>query len=424
MNKDIRNKIRELSNKKQLEGKRIFLFGCNTYTERINNFLYEEEYMLSGIIDNDKGKQGKKICNVVVCAPECVEWGEDCVVLVASGHWAAMTRQIRQLSDKVKIFVLADIAKGIEKWEMKEQFWMEENYDIEVKKLCQGEEVYKRLKQEEPLFVFPFPSIGDAFLVGVYIKEFESARSQDMKFVTGSKGAYKIMQMFGVKKVARVSQQELEALYKYVSYNGITDDNVIVCNWMFIFEVMARYKKIVFSKFCAKYIFRLEDNCQMNFPSIWDKNLKNSELINKGLIRGRSIILSPYATSMEELPSQFWEVLARKLSKMNYCVFTNIAGRQRPVKQTIGLEIPLEQAGNYLEFAGYFIGLRSGLCDIVGQSQCKKIVIFRDREIDSHSSLIMYYSLNSEHISEDVIQILYDDNCFFENIDRVVDSLA
>lgn len=71
----IQSKIRELSVQKKLQGKRIFLFGYNTYVEHINRFLYDEGYTIFGILDNDKKKQERKYCNIYVYAPENIEWG-------------------------------------------------------------------------------------------------------------------------------------------------------------------------------------------------------------------------------------------------------------------------------------------------------------------------------------------------------------
>lgn len=419
----IQKKIRELSIQKKLIDKRIFVFGYNIYWECINNSLSCEGYKIYGIIDNDKKKQELEICNFPIYDPKSICWGGGDVVLIASKHKKSMMQQIFEMSEEVEIFNLVDVEECLKEWETKQKFWIDDNYQLEIQKLHQGEKVYNRIKQEEPLFVFPFPSIGDAFLIGLYFSQYKLINQQKIRVVVGSKGAYKIMQMFNIKELEIVSEQELDALFKFVSFCEKNKEEVFICSWMFVFELMARYKKLSFSEFCAKYVFRLENKKEANFPSIWDVKLRESELENKGLVKGKTIIVAPYANSVQELPIQFWEELVKRLINMGYYVFTNVSGNQKAIKGSNGLKIPLNQLGNYLEFAGYFVSLRSGLCDIVGHSICKQIVIFREEKIEPKSSQIAYYDLHPEKISEDSVQLLYHDTSFYSNIDRIISSL-
>ncbi len=419
----IQKKIRELSVQKKLIDKRIFVFGYNIYWECINNFLCYEGHTICGLIDNDKKKQELEICNFPIYDPKSICWGAGDVVLIASKHKKSMMQQIFEMSEEVEIFNLVDLEDCRKEWETKQKFWIEDNYELEIQKLHQGKKVYDRIKREESLFVFPFPSIGDAFLIGLYFSQYKLMNQQKVKVVVGSKGAYEIMQMFNIKEVEIVSEKELYSLFKFVSFCEKNMKKVFICSWMFVFESMARYKKLSFSEFCAKYVFGLENKEEVNFPSIWDVEFQEFKLENKGLSKGKTIIVAPYANSVEELPIQFWEELVKRLIKMGYYVFTNVSGNQKAIKGSKSIKIPLSQLGNYLEFAGYFISLRSGLCDIVGHSICKQIVIFRDRKIEPQSSQIAYYNLHPGKISENAIQLLYHDTSFYINIDRIMSCL-
>lgn len=408
----IKKKIIELSLQGKLEGKSIYLFGHNLYTEYINNLLYEEGYRLCGIVDNDQKKLGRCIINIPIIAPESVNWGENTVCLTATKYAESMAEQLHQFSEEIQFFILVDWIQWREQWEKKEKFWLEENYETEVMKLCLGAEVYGRLKQEEQLLILPFPAMGDAFLVGVYLSANQSLQSQNLKVIVCSKGAFKVMQMYGVVSET-ILEQEQEALYKFICFCMDKKQDKVMFSWIYAFEVMAGFKKLSFTQFIARFFLRLGNNCPKHFPCIWDKEMKESEFMEKGLVKGKSVILSPYANSISELPWQFWECLTEKLQKNNFSVFTNIVGKQKPVKNSKGLEIPLDQLGSYLEYAGYFIALRSGLCDIVGRALCRQIVIFRD-------GYIPYFDLHSEEISENAIQYVYDDSDLYVNIDKVL----
>lgn len=333
----------------------------------------------------------------------------------------SMAEQVRQLSGEAEIFSLIDFIQWDNQQEKEEKFWLKENYEREVSKLYLGSQVYDHLKKKELLLVLPFPSIGDTFLVGTNFAAYQCLSLHNIKVVVGSKGAYKVMQMFSIISEA-VSEQEQEALYKYICFCGKAQD-MITCSWTFKLEAMARFKGLSFAQFIPRYFFCLGSDSHKYFPSIWDNEMRETEFTEKGLVKGKSVVLAPYANSTGELPWQFWEFLTEKLLKKGYCVFTNIVAGQKPIKKSMGLEIPLEQLGSYLEYAGHFIALRSGLCDIAGRSLCRQIVIFRDGYIAPNSSWIGYYDLHSENIAEEAVQIVYDDKDFFKNVDLVMEHI-
>lgn len=414
----IRARLKELSAQKKLNNMRIFLFGHNAYTEYINNCLYEEGYRLSGIIDNDEEKQGTKSCNVQISAPKSINWGYDSVVLIASKHEKCMMEQMQQLSKKVKVFRLLDFNQMKEKIEKRSKFWLEENYKTEFEKLQEGAAVYDRLKQSgEVLAVFPIPSLGDIFVAGLCYREFEKKlEPRRIRFVIASQGTYKVTQLYEIETITVISKKEIDALVKYIFY-CVTENEAVVCSWGRIFWRMARYKKIMFPNYNAKYFFKLGNKYQMNFPSIWDEKLREEELLDRGIFENKTVVLAPYANTIEELPIQFWEILAHKLSDMKYHVLTNTTGGQKPVRGTREIDIPLHQIGNYLDFAGYFISLRSGLCDVAGRSRCKQIIIFRDK------AEIEFFDLHAENVSKNAVQFLYDDKDLFKNIEMVINYM-
>lgn len=411
----IKASVKELFHQKRMDGKRLFVFGLNCYTECINNFLYEEGCRISAVLDNDKGKQGKDVIDILVLAPDSIYWGRKDIVLIASKHEKSMREQIRQLSDGMAETVsLVDLVQHIEDREKSEKFWLDENYTFQMQQLCLGEEVYRRIKQREPLILCG-SSLGDIFLLDVYLPEYQKKTGfKDIKFVVSSNGAYHTARVFGMDRVEKITEKENAALIKFILFLEKTGEAVWGPNRYA--DAMAYYKKIAFPRCWAKYILRLDEPYQLNFPSIWEGGLNEAELLEKGMAKGKSVILAPYANSVAELPLQFWEILAKKLWQLDYFVFTNIAGSQRPVEGTWGIEIPLEQIGSYLEYAGYFIALRSGLCDIAGHSRCKQIVILREnvgRRIPSGD-------IHTDHISDHAIQYIYCDSDFNKNVECIL----
>lgn len=419
----IQNNIRKLSKQKKLDKKKILLFGYNTYTEYINNVLYDEGYTLYKIIDNDKKKHGKRAFTIQIVNPGNINWEDKYVVLIASSHIKEMIFQIQQLAENTEIFNLLDFAEYKKNVWKKDKFWLDENYKTEIEKLYLGFETYNKLKEDDPLVIFPPTALGDIFVGGLSFPEYMKKRNlKSIKVVVSSIGAYKVVQLFKIKNTTIISEDKMDALVKFIFFSNVGKEDII-CSWGGTFWFMSTYMKIPFAKYCAKFFFVLGNEYKMQFPCIVDRNLDEIELENKGLVKEKTVILAPYANTVDELPFQFWEHLAKRLTDLKYVLITNVISNQKPVKGSLGLEIPLNQIGSYLEYAGYFISIRSGLCDVVGRSNCKQIIIFRDQKCGFQTTLIEMYDLHSEGISPNAIQCLYDENDFFKTIDMVIESL-
>ena len=58
-----------------------------------------------------------------------------------------------------------------------------------------------------------------------------------------------------------------------------------------------------------------------------------------------------------------------------------------------------------LEYAGYFIGLRSGFCDIVSSAKCRKVVIYPAKtaraDYSEHRTEIEFCGLKRMHLVEE-----------------------
>lgn len=412
--------MEELFTQKIFKDKNIFIFGLNAYTELIDNLLCMEGYEVCGIIDNDKEKQRKTIHGIVVLSPEDIAWEENNLILIASRHAQSMITQLHMLSEGVEIAVLIDLAAYIE--EDENVLFIEESFESKVQELYQGADIYNRLDKGNYLIIFPTSSIGDMFLSCLYLPECIKGEEENAEIISMSKAALEIGNYFlGIESIKLISTREMSLLVKYIDY-GVENTRVILCDYMHMFYHMAMYKNIP-TRCIASYIFRLKGGYQRHFPSIWDSRLDVTLLEEKGLLKGKSVILAPYTNTVRPLPFRFWTVLAERLTEMKYKVFTNIVGKQKPVKGSQSIEIPLHQIGNYLEYAGFFVALRSGLCDIAGRSRCRQIIFFRDEIVAFQRLQIECFDLHIENISENAIQYVYDDSDLYGNVDKVLENL-
>lgn len=96
------------------------------------------------------------------------------------------------------------------------------------------------------------------------------------------------------------------------------------------------------------------------------------------MIQGKSVIISPYAKSVTNIPQSYWKQIIRYYRDKNYPVFTNVVKGEEPLPETIALEVRLDRMQSAAEQAGTFIGLRSGLCDVLKEASCRKIALYPD----------------------------------------------
>ena len=94
--------------------------------------------------------------------------------------------------------------------------------------------------------------------------------------------------------------------------------------------------------------------------------------------RGKSVVLSPYAKSVAGIGNPIWQRIISYYKQKGYQVYTNVAGEENALPGTCALRVSLGQLQGAVEWAGTFIGIRSGLCDVIKEAKCRKIVLFPD----------------------------------------------
>ena len=82
------------------------------------------------------------------------------------------------------------------------------------------------------------------------------------------------------------------------------------------------------------------------------------------------------------LPISFWESLAFRLKQGGYSVYTNVGSRkERAVCGTRPVAKSLLETAQFCEGCAAVISLRSGLCDLLGFTETKLIVINTSEEL-------------------------------------------
>lgn len=96
----------------------------------------------------------------------------------------------------------------------------------------------------------------------------------------------------------------------------------------------------------------------------------------------RDVVVMPYAKTAELLPTVFWESLVFRLKQDSYSVYTNIGSeKEKAIQGTRPLTKSLLETARFCEGCAAVISLRSGLCDLLGFTETKLVVINTSEEL-------------------------------------------
>lgn len=122
------------------------------------------------------------------------------------------------------------------------------------------------------------------------------------------------------------------------------------------------------------------------------------------LEKGNTIILSPYANTVVGYSVDFWIQLSEKLSEKGYCICTNCGANEKEIPGTKRFSFGFEIAQKVLDYAGFFIAVRNGFCDIVCNSDAKKIIIYPIYNL-FNSDVYEFCSLKKMGIGKNYIEL-------------------
>lgn len=110
--------------------------------------------------------------------------------------------------------------------------------------------------------------------------------------------------------------------------------------------------------------------CLPKFQKIYDRLYE--------ITPGKSVIFSPYAKSVTAIKAEIWSQIVQDYQNRGYRCYTNVVGNEIALPDTIPISPSIEEMQSVVEWAGTFIGIRSGLCDVIREAFCKKIALYPD----------------------------------------------
>ena len=416
------DEIFELIHEKKLDGKKIYAMGGIPNVTIIQKSLIQKGLSIHTILDNNPRIEGTVSLETTQCralipihlTKEDIETG--LVIIYSIRFWCEMKEQMEELGFTMgkTLFVLKMLT-------------------LEKKKayIKTGNELYKKFKKkygkDSYFFLFLGP-IGDNYLFGGFYKEYIRRKKINNPVCLGTKNTEKIADLYNLDNFLMLTEQEVLALEFLYMFKCEHLSLKILQIWDFQFHVnreRIRFNEsFTFMDTYRTYIYHLDHNVEFEHPVFTYDEEKCTELFDGNhLQRGQTIVLAPYAYSIKQRPPQLlWLELERILYEKGYNVAVNInpLNEMNFFKQAPTLLFPIAESVKYLEFAGGFVGMRSGFCDVISSALCNKVILYPERiagyiDYENHRPDVDFGGLKNMGLCSTAYELEFDNTATSDN---------
>lgn len=403
----VEKKIARLFRQGMFRNRKIYLFGVSENSRQIIQILRTYGIETVNVLDNDKVKQGSYCSRVRVIPIDGVDelGSRQNLYIVCSLYWREMMAQL--------------VDRGIQR----ENILMLYHVESLMEQFCHamsGKRIYDGLLHKYgrvPIFVCPYTGTGDIYLIGAFWKQYlERNHIEDYVFLVITKACEKVAGLFGIRNVV-VFKKKIECAC-LIQYHMLCPEkvNIILLNdsWYQIhtnpLEWFRGYKGLGFTELFRKFVFDLPDTAKPEHPVFQNVDSELDRVFREKRLQDRNtVVISPYSNTLADLPDTFWAGLAKKLLDEGFMVCTNSGGDTEPaVEGTVAVFCPLGMAPQFVERAGYFVGVRSGFCDIISGTKAKKVILYDARNRFFNSSAYEYFNLRTMGLCEDAVEIEFE----------------
>ena len=306
------------------------------------------------------------------------------------------------------------------------------------KNILPGYEVYSRMLEkfgDDSWLEVGALGTGNIYICGLYYNTYikQKEREHTAVYLLPEKNCYEVACLFPVDS-GRMSEINGMEYLNLITLQRFAGDKKIRMDYLYYHNLSAQY---------TGYLTWLEGLHGWNMRNIYDAvffggqgyarlispcfltySQEVDELFERtGMREGRTVVLSPFAGTMRTLPVWFWKKLVTMFKKKGFDVCTNCAGRgEVPVEGSESVYVSYMSLRLFVERAGYIIGLRSGLLDIIESAQCKKVALYtygpQKRGIDGISGLGSF-SLNAMFGRNDFLEL----EATLTNLDEIMDRI-
>ncbi len=408
----LKNRLKYLEKSGVLKNRTIYVGPASDKTVVAVDLLNNMGYKVSGIIDDNIIYNNQCLCGVNIAPVEeyLIPYRKEKIFLMTDitdkklqlkcdflEYWYNEGRFNLYEINKTDCFAIRKTKKLLQNLATKVRNSSMQNFKV----VRNGYKCYRRIKREynakeKSILIFPHRSLGDIYWLGLFKKSDANEFKKDYVLVVIGEACKAVAIEMGFSSVISISQNEMNALYYFVNLleGDLHDIKVIHFDYIHtsINPLVIASKDISFINCYEKLVFDKECSKEM----CWSMPRHDiCELIKKyNVTHWNSVILAPSAKSIPQITPVFWEYLASQLKMKGFRVFTNVSGEEeKAIHGTEAIECTISEINSLLEYAGYFVGIRSGICDVVSSSNCKKVILYPPKD-EKGLDYMKYYSMS------------------------------
>ncbi len=291
---------------------------------------------------------------------------------------------------------------------------MNASFFKQLKTIKKGKKIYKRLLKEcknKHIYIAQHPGLGDAFLTGVCIKN--CCEENDVLIITPGYGSREVYEYLGFINVVVMPYIDVNSLIKFCQFywndiNSVTilHHQALVWNTGILWN-MQGYNKLNFKDLivCSVFPDLLNKKISIDAENI---NRSGISLIKKyNLEVGNTVIFFPYSNTLKKPLVSIWESIVFQKKSEGYKLATYVYGEEQALNNTVEVRCSISELVDFVEHAGFVIGTRSGIIDIIASAKCSKTIFYPKVGGEGwiHGSILDYWSVNAFGYCEDAIEI-------------------
>lgn len=411
--KIIEDTIRENYINNHLKNKRIIIFGCTLYAGDIIRVLEQYHLKVECFIDNDETKNGSICSGILVRKPDrfLLEYEDEVLVLIASPmYWNEMSAQLLALGLTEYNLLVFDVKNP----SSSDGNVSKMDFDNRIEKIKNGIAVYEKLIKNNSfnVFVFPYPGTGDIYIACGFLNSYLKEKNiREPLLVITKNNCKEVAELFGFTEFEIISEDDMDAVllaWQFLGEEKIKIKPLLFWGWdnKYYYRNYKANKNLSFIDYFRHDVFGLKKDTAFEHPCVIRNDYFVKALFEKfHLKKGRTVIIAPYAGSfVSAINKEAWIKIVNILIERNYCVATNCYGKEIAIPGSISIQFPYKEIVNVLEYAGNFIGIRSGLCDVGSSARCNMIIIYESNYLASDYE---YFSLKKMELNDEVTEIEY-----------------
>lgn len=395
---------------------KVYLFGKTMTALRICEYLESCNIDVEAILDN-RATPGEYYANVRVISPRELPEANDLSntrILIPLKSYLSACAQLYSYGYTFgkNIYVVSNVSRS----SLMEYNQLQQTSD----KLCeQAIESLNRLREQyknTTINICPYRGSGDVFLICRYLQMDSELNNRKNVIVVSSDVLSEVASILAVDAVV-LSRDEILNISDWFYFAQKENTRLLDIN------ITSSIGQRVHGINGLSYNVMLHCMLFPELPFSFEVQLEQKPINNSDgrylLDKDKTIILSPYANTMGQLSNELWIDIAKNLKKKGYIIYTNVAGDEKPIEGTEGIKIPFASIIWCMNRCKAFIGLRSGLCDIISQASCTMVVIYNGHLVNG-TSLFQLYSLRNMGIRDtDLYEIDYQDGDGWEWIEKI-----